>query len=724
MKIYLFLSDKLLSYNIPVRVYGSFSFGEENEETENLINIEARDDRWVLYSTDDVDVLNGTEKELVMPLLSDTYYALRKDNKKYLIFVTNAFDETFTTYSYDDKINLVIGNNEECNVKINMNLVNSVIGKIAMENGQLMLSSVDVHKVFLNNRVIDTENGTCVINNGDQLNIYGFRMLFFNNILMINNPKNIVNVNMGTAMLRPYVYTLGEEPQKINVKDRELYGKDDFFSKSPRIRRLIKKYTMELASPPKTSEDGVLPVILTLGPALTMLLTSLIRIAETVEELINGKSTLAENWPTLATSILMLVSSFVWPTLSNRIMKKMDAAKRKKSYDKYTAYLEKKQQLLIGESKLQADIINDNLKTSAKCNELINSSNINFWDKRVDQNDFLEVRLGIGNQLLDADITYKKEDFTIDDDELREKADKLIETFKYIHNVPIGYSFLENKVTAIMGYDKKKYGIINNIILQLITFYSYEDIKFVIITNDTNKNRWEYTRYLNHCFSNDKSIRFLSSDFEHTRYLSGYFISIISQRMQMLSANEGAPIPFSPHFVVITDDYYQLKNTDFIKAITEIDANLGFSLIILESRLSQLPSKCNNFINLRGSQSGILKNSFEGTEPEMFMDEIDYNVDMMSVTKKLANIPIAFEEMTRELPNSISFLEMEKVGKVEQLNILNRWENNDPVHSLKAEIGVDEEGNLMYLDLHEKAHGPHGLIAGTTGSGKSEFIIT
>ena len=32
------------------------------------------------------------------------------------------------------------------------------------------------------------------------------------------------------------------------------------------------------------------------------------------------------------------------------------------------------------------------------------------------------------------------------------------------------------------------------------------------------------------------------------------------------------------------------------------------------------------------------------------------------------------------------------------------------------------DGKLMYLDLHEKAHGPHGLIAGMTGSGKSEVL--
>ena len=67
---------------------------------------------------------------------------------------------------------------------------------------------------------------------------------------------------------------------------------------------------------------------------------------------------------------------------------------------------------------------------------------------------------------------------------------------------------------------------------------------------------------------------------------------------------------------------------------------------------------------------------------------------------------------------------MYNVSKIEQLNILNRWKENDPTTSLKVPIGVHADRDLFILDLHEKAHGPHGLIAGSTGSGKSEFIIT
>ena len=69
-------------------------------------------------------------------------------------------------------------------------------------------------------------------------------------------------------------------------------------------------------------------------------------------------------------------------------------------------------------------------------------------------------------------------------------------------------------------------------------------------------------------------------------------------------------------------------------------------------------------------------------------------------------------------------MEMLGISKVEQLNVSTNWETNDPVLSLAAPIGVHESGELFKLNLHEKSHGPHGLVAGSTGSGKSEFIIT
>jgi len=715
MKIYLYLKNKILTFTIPQKVLGSFSFDENPEEESKLINIEAKGSEWYIYSTPEVSV--GSTNIL---LESDKYYILKRSGIDYLIYVTKTFDDSFLPYKYNEGLKLNIGNDNSCNIKFTSKYINGIVAKVNKKDNMLLLDIIN-NFIYLNNIAISPSEKSYIITSGDQINIYGLKVVFFNGFLLINNPMNAVTVDYNSSNLSSYQISPGDLPQDIEFKDIALYTKEQYFSKSPRIRRLIKTKEIKLSPPPKQEGEEKMPLILTIGPMLTMGVVSCVSLVNNISKIMIGEKTIQTAWPSLASSTAMVMTMLLWPTLTKRFNKKIKAMKKKELIEKYNAYLNEKKSELDAERKLQKEILIENLIPVHQCLNIISAGKINFWDKRIEQNDFLEVRIGQGNELMDVKVNYPDEGFTVEEDELRKKADALVEEFKYIPNVPIGYSLFKSKLTALMGEKNKCYGMIHNIILQLITFYSYEDIKIVVFTNNLNEDKWEYVKYLNHCLSNDKGIRFFSSNMDSAKHLTDYLNMEFQNRIQL--TKDGASF-FKPYYILISDDYSQIKRHNFIKILTELDINLGYSLIILENQMNQLPSKCNNFINLGPSTSGILRNSFEAQETVTFYDEINYNIDMMSVARRLSNIPIEFEMGNKQLPDSITFLEMEKVGKVEQLNIMNRWDSNDSTTSLKAEVGVDEEGNLMYLDLHEKFHGPHGLIAGMTGSGKSEFIIT
>lgn len=73
---------------------------------------------------------------------------------------------------------------------------------------------------------------------------------------------------------------------------------------------------------------------------------------------------------------------------------------------------------------------------------------------------------------------------------------------------------------------------------------------------------------------------------------------------------------------------------------------------------------------------------------------------------------------------NFSFLEMHGCSSVDDLQIEKRWQKCNINKGIRALIGCSSDGDDIVLDLNEKKDGPHGLIAGTTGSGKSELILT
>ena len=181
---------------------------------------------------------------------------------------------------------------------------------------------------------------------------------------------------------------------------------------------------------------------------------------------------------------------------------------------------------------------------------------------------------------------------------------------------------------------------------------------------------------------------------------------------------------YSQYYLIITDNYKVVKNLSIINRILNSNSNIGFSLMIIENSINNLPSRLEKFIDIENNISGIYNRNLNEKGQIQFKAEYLSDTNIIEYANLIANIPIKIDTTESMLPESLNFLDMFNVGRVEQLNVLSKWADNDPTTSLAAQVGLKENNKPISLDLHEKFHGPHGLIAGSTGSGKSEFIIT
>ncbi len=718
MKIYLFTNNNIVSFSLPDVVSGSFSFDENDEEENKLINVEASEDTWFLYATDDVWVQQNSKVIDRTPLKDNTFYTLVRDNIEYLIYVSCTENNIIQTFSFDKSIDLMIGSIKECNLLYNCDLLKDEIVKINYLGEDLTIYKTAGVKVYINNTIMNASQTP--LKSGDIINIYGLKIMILAGILILCYSENSLTINKSCnlSLLR---LDLLDQPQDIPIKDIDLYDKANFFSKSPRIRRTIEKKKMKLSSPPQLPRE-MSSILLSTIPSLIFSISSIVMLINLFRGIKAGTTTIQQSWMTLLSSGAMLVTSLIWPFISRVIQKFRTKANKKNLMNKYGEYLKEKEAELINEVNLEKEIMLENLMPIDQCIEMIKTQKFPFWNKRNDQKDFLNVRIGIGNVPLQIEIDNPEKGFNMEENFLEKQVNDLRNKYAYIPDMPISYSLYDNRITAVMGNKNKSTQFVNNMILQLISFYSYEDLRLVVFTNEVREPQWEYIKYLNHNFTDDMSFRFFANNSDSAKTVIDYLSNTLASRM---SENDGKEIMYSPYYLIIIDDYDKIKRYDFIRKLTEININVGFSVLFVENRLSKLPSKCNNFITIGDNTSGVLTNAYEQQQQMSFVDEIKYNINMMEIAKVVSNIPIEFEKSAQnKLPDSISFLEMEKVGKVEQLNILNRWQRNDSTASLKAEVGVNGQGDILYLDLHEKYHGPHGLIAGMTGSGKSEFIIT
>ena len=179
---------------------------------------------------------------------------------------------------------------------------------------------------------------------------------------------------------------------------------------------------------------------------------------------------------------------------------------------------------------------------------------------------------------------------------------------------------------------------------------------------------------------------------------------------------------FHPHYVVLITDETLILDHVIMEFFREDPTELGCSIIYVADVLSSLSENIQTVISIKDRNQGQLLLQ-EGVlrELDFQLDHFPEGYDKEAISRGLAPLK-HIQQLKSSIPDSVTFLEMYQAETFNDLKVLSRWESHAPYQSLAVPIGLRGKDDLVYLNLHEKAHGPHGLIAGTTGSGKSETI--
>ena len=626
-----------------------------------------------------------------------------------------------------------IGNDMNSDISLSSNLISVFEASIVFkDNNWYILDSnaEDNFRIFVNHqRVINRKLKT-----GDIIFIGGLKIIWMGNFMKINNPGNRVMISSKLQLMDSGPCEDNTMFTPTNPDEEITFNEEEYFFHKPRLRTIIEEKEIVIEAPPSSYLKEDVPFILSMGSSLTMLAFSGISAYNAYSDVSSGNKTFGEVIPNLILCVTMVIGSIIMPRLLKSYQKKMMLKMEDKRQKRYTEYLNEKENEINTIMKQHAQILHENNISLAECAEIIVNNKDKVWNREINDNDFLSVRVGLGNAPLSISIKAPEEHFTMEDDNLLEKVLSIKDKYTSLNNVPVTIDFIKNKIMAVVCNCPFEQDFLNGLILQLITFHSPNDLKIVFLTDKENEYKWEYLKTLPHLFSDDKTIRFFASTNDESKKVLQYLEHEFNERFEKIADNtkmfdqefngQEAFKNYLPYYIIITDNYINIKSNKFITTLLNHPTNFGFSLCLFENLMKNIPNDCTTYAYVVKKTSCVFEKELTSNKQKNFTPDYNPLIDMQRMVLELSNIPIAPVAGIQQLPSLVSFLEMYNVGKIEQLNIAHRWKMSNPIVSLSAPIGVNEQGETFKLDLHEKYHGPHGLIAGSTGSGKSEFIMT
>lgn len=578
-----------------------------------------------------------------------------------------------------------------------------------------VIDNNSLNRTFVNGRAVQQ----VVTKPGDVLYIMGMQIVLTRRYLFINNPDGKVKIQSRWLRVHHAHVGLAAPPTEEDTPESAEF--DDYYYRQPRFKRDVEPFKLTLDAPPNSQINDETPMIMALGPSVTMGMASATTAAFAVVNAANtGNVTSAI--PSIVMSFGMLSGTLLWPTITKNYQKKLKIKKENARQTTYSAYLQQMDQKITQEIGRQEQILRENDSTAADYYARVTGKPLQIWERTPKHSDFLRLRLGCGRLPLNADIQYPQRHFAVEQDNLMEAMYQFGETERWLQDVPICLPLTEHFISGVYGSPGQLLRYAKSLILQLTVLHSYDEVKLVLLYDESQESLLSFSRFLPHCMDNEQRIRYIATNPEEAKNLSTDLEPVIDRRKQM---NGEDLEDEESYYVVLCLDKKLAAKAEFIRSLLESKENIRFSVISLYERLKDLPKECTAVIGLDEGAGGTLTllNGVSGMPIPFQVDDLS-GLNMDVVSGVLSNTLLNVTDSAFQLPKKYTFLEMLDIGMVEHLNLLENWSSNNPTKSLAAPIGIDPSGELFYLDLHEKAHGPHGLVAGMTGSGKSETIIS
>ncbi|MGW0530966.1 FtsK/SpoIIIE domain-containing protein [Streptomyces sp. NPDC003032] len=512
------------------------------------------------------------------------------------------------------------------------------------------------------------------------------------------------------------------------------------YNRPPRLRPPERQTTFRLPSPPREFEARPLPWLMALFPLVGAVVAAMI----------------FNRWYYLiiaGLSPIMLFGNYFMDKKHGR----QSHAKQVKEYKETKERIEKDaQDALVAERLDRRNAIPD----PATVLTLSTGPRTRLWERRRTDADHLLLRFGTGR--LPSEVV-------LDDPE---KDEHRRQVTWHIEDAPVALPLKGLGVIGIAGPDDSATALGRWAVAQAATLHSPMDVQFYVLTENSAKDAWDWVRWLPHARpSGGQDINVLiGTDAETVGARIGELTQILDARVKALEENKGQGANFSdPDIVVVWDGSRRLRSLPGVVRLLREGPAVHMYALCLDTEERFLPGECQAFVVAEpkprefGSsaagpaqpprQSGVPQpppaggfpsfHAWHRTAPDPQQDsaprELRLRVEMTGAERlkdvrpdfvspswclRLARSVSPLRDISGEtedsaLPGSSRLLDVLQLEPPTPGAITARWQAGG--QSTMAVIGESYDGPFG-IDMRKD--GPHGLIAGTTGSGKSELLQT